>query len=394
MKVARRLARTLLPQATLDTLRAIQSGQDGRIWDLLPRRAYRQSFVYSRTSTPFANFDGANLSDEVKCNLLDPLRAFRQRESVIFLRRGGYVTPDGGWILSGSLNLVEAGLIDVEHAVRPSFARYVRQRITSGKLIRDVPRIIHLRDWGELNYWHFLNDILGGRLRLMRKVGLGHDFQLLVGRRAMEQPFVRDIIASSDLAKAPIIVQDNELVRYREAICFETPRHSLESVDFFLQWLGATGGTTSANRRVLLARGSRLTRPMRNFSEIQAVCQRYGFETIHPGNLSLREQAKVFSEVRYLVAEHGAGLTNIAFRRDAPLSLLEIFPGWTYVHPGGFIGHPPPHYFWLACALGFEYEAVAGRTAPDGDAGAFLIDARLLEEKVVRMLAHRESPDP
>jgi hypothetical protein len=376
----------------VDVLRAIWPGRDAWSWNFFA--SGEREIVYSQTSQPFAAFDGKTLSPEVRSYLLDPSRTFQQRESIVSLRGGGYVLPDGGWIVSGSWNLVDSGLIDSEYAPRPSFLRYLRQRLTAGAAIRDVPRLVHLRDRGETNYWHFLNDIVGGRLRLALRTRFGHDFPLLIGRRALERQFVRDILNSSDLAGKIIIVQDNELVRYREAICFETPRHSLESIDFFLKYLGSTGGRASAKRRILLVRGREARRPMRNFPEIQAVCERYGFETIRPDNLSIRDQAKVFSEVRYLVAEHGAGLANIAFRRGAPLSLLEIFPTWRYVHPGGLIGHPPPHYFWLARSLGFEYDALAGRTMADDEVGAFSVDPRRLDEKLSRMLAYdKESLD-
>jgi capsular polysaccharide biosynthesis protein len=42
--------------------------------------------------------------------------------------------------------------------------------------------------------------------------------------------------------------------------------------------------------------------------------------------LSHPEQIELFRSVRYLVAEHGAGIMNILFRQEAPLSLLELFP--------------------------------------------------------------------
>jgi hypothetical protein len=183
------------------------------------------------------------------------------------------------------------------------------------------------------------------------------------------------------------IVQDDELVRCREAVSFQTPRHSLESVNFFLDFLRSPGGDATAKKRVLLVRGPRAARRMSNLADVEDVCRQHGFETVQPDALPLHEQMRLFSRVRYLVAEHGAGLTNMAFRRGAPLSVLEIFSSWTYTYLGGLIGHPPPHYFWLAHMLGFQYDAMAGRSTADvGSDGAFVVDATRLDEKLSRML--------
>lgn len=323
-------------------------------------------------------------------HLLEPSRSFQQCESLTVLKTGGYVLPDGGWIISGSRRLVDSCLIDGDYAARPSFRRYIRTRLRIGGSIRDVPRLIHLRDRGEANYWHFLNDIIGGRLRLVQMKGLGTDVPILLGRRAFEQPFVQDILARAGLAQMKVIVQGDELVRYREAVYFQTPRHSLDSVSFFLDLLGARAGDQTATKRVFVTRSERATRRISNLPEVESVCRQHGFETVQPDILPLREQMKLFSQVRYLVAEHGAGLTNMAFRRGAPLGVLEIFPGWTYAHLRGHIGHPPPHYFWLAHMLGFQYDAIAGDASPvAGSNGLFAVDPTLLDRRLTDLLRGR-----
>jgi hypothetical protein len=391
MSIGPRVARAVLPPAFCDLMADARHGRDNRIWEfLVPRRPRAHppaETVYTRTSTPFSELDGRLFSEDVNSHLLEPSRSFQQHESLTLLKTGGYVLPDGGWIVSGSRRLVGSCLIDADYAARPSFRGYLRARLGIGGSIREVPRLIHLRDRGEANYWHFLNDIIGGRLRLARTTGLGADVPLLIGRRAFEQPFVQDILASAGLARMKVIVQGDELVRYREAVYFQTPRHSLDSVSFFLGLLGAPGGDVSATKRVFVTRSERATRRISNLAEVEAVCRQHGFETVQPDTLPLREQMKLFSRVRYLVAEHGAGVTNIAFRRGAPLGVLEIFPGWTYAHVGGHIGHPPPHYFWLAHMLGFQYDAIAGGATPvAGSNGLYAVDPTLLEQKLTHLL--------
>lgn len=390
-RVGRRRARALLSPSVQKLRTAVRYRRDERIWDLLATRfapvRLREDTLHLRTTTPFSEVDGQAFSSDVNSHLLAPGRSLQQQESVSILRSGGYVVSDGGWIISGSNRLVDSCLIDAAYAARPSFWRYLRARLGLRGSVREIPRIIHLRDWGEANYWHFLNDIVGGRIRLAQTMGLSGDAPLLLGRRAFERPFVREILAMSGLARMKLIIQDDELVRYREAIFFQTPRHSLDSVNFFLDFLGAPGGHRYSTKRVFLKRGEGASRRISNIAEVETVCRRNGFEIVQPDTLPFHEQMNLFARVRYLVAEHGAGLTNIAFRRGAPLGLLEIFPGWSYIHGGWLTGHPPPHYFWLAHALGFQYDAMAGHgTAAGLPAGTFHVDPNVLEQKIYKLL--------
>ncbi|MET0155150.1 MAG: glycosyltransferase family 61 protein [Rickettsiales bacterium] len=54
-------------------------------------------------------------------------------------------------------------------------------------------------------------------------------------------------------------------------------------------------------------------RHLENEGEIESVLRERGFETIVPGEMSLREQFFAFRRARTLVATHGAGLTNLLF---------------------------------------------------------------------------------
>jgi capsular polysaccharide biosynthesis protein len=90
--------------------------------------------------------------------------------------------------------------------------------------------------------------------------------------------------------------------------------------------------------------------------------------------LSLHDQVELFSKTRYLAGIHGAGLTNLFFRKNAPLTLLELLPG-DYIQP---------HYFWLCKGMGHDYDCIAG-TASAFDT-SFEIDPLLFENKLSAML--------
>jgi len=68
------------------------------------------------------------------------------------------------------------------------------------------------------------------------------------------------------------------------------------------------------------------------------------------------------------------------FRVDAPMSLLEIFPPMSYAR----FESPPPHYFWLACSLGFEYDLLFGKGIDVyGDyTSSFMVDIDCFRQKL------------
>jgi hypothetical protein len=384
--MSNRAVRAILPRP----LRALINDND-RIWKLLAsRRTERQleaGVLHSRATRPFADIDSRSLSQTVVTALLEPWRHWDQREKIAVFTGRAFIEPAGGWIICSPGHLVSKCLIDSYGAPKPSFRDYLLARLAGRGTVIQEPRLIHLRDRGDTNYWHFLNDILGGRLRLAHQAGVSADVPLLLGKRALKQPFVQEILRDTPIGRRRLLIQDDEMVCSREVIHFETPRHSIEAVDFVLSCLGADGGQISGNKRVFLSRLRGSRRTIANLGDIEEVCRRWGFEVVEAEGMSVAEQIKLFSQVRHLVAIHGAGLTNIMFRRGAKLSLLEIFPATTYLARGR--AYPPPaHYFWLSHACGFHYEAMFGESSTQGDfQSAFEVDPEALEMKIKGMLA-------
>jgi hypothetical protein len=362
-----------------------------RMWGLLAsRRTERRleaGVLHSRTTRPFADIDRQLLSPTAVSSLLGPWRDWEQREKIARFRGLAFIEPARGWIICSPGHLIGNCLVDAYGATKPSFRDYFHARLAGAGRVRQEPRLVHLRDRGESNYWHFLNDILGGRLRLADKAGIGADVPLLMGRRAVEQPFVQEILRDTQIGRRRLLVQDDETIRCHEVLHFETPRHSIESVDFVLRCLGARGGQSGGNKRVFLSRLRGSRRTIANLEDVEELCRHWGFEIVEAENMSLADQISLFSQVRYLVAIHGAGLANIMFRRGAKLSLVEIFPTTTYL-ARGHVYPPPAHYFWLSYACGFRYEAMFGEPRGQVDfESAFGVDPAMLERKIKEILA-------
>jgi hypothetical protein len=383
------VAKSVLSHSVLRAISALRR-DDSPIWKVLASKRVARKLeagtLYSRTSRPFTSVDRQSTSEEVLRTLLDPWRDWEQREKIAAFTGAAFIEPGGGWIICRPWHLVTTCLIDWPTARKPSFRGHFIARLPGKGRVREESRLIHLRDWGETNYWHFLNDILGGRLRLADEAGVDRNVPLLIGSGALQQRFVQEILRDTRIGRRRFVVQEDDLVRCREVIHFETPRHSIKNIDFVLRCLGVPGGKPG-NKRVFLSRRRESRRSIENSADIEELCRTWGFEVVDTENLPLAEQIKLFSQVRYLVGVHGAGLANIMFRRGAELSLLEIFPSTTYIK-GGRVYPPAVHYFWLAHACGFRYEAIFGSPKAPGDfTSPFHVDPGALDMRIRRMLA-------
>jgi capsular polysaccharide biosynthesis protein len=119
-----------------------------------------------------------------------------------------------------------------------------------------------------------------------------------------------------------------------------------------------------------------------NEDEIQNILKKYGFTIFHPEKHNFLEQVAIFSKVKYLVGEHGSGLTNLLFM-GKNTSILELHKNKTHE-----FDHPSPLFWYMAEALGINYyhqlcETVGKEDYFDGD---YFVDAALFEKNLIKML--------
>ncbi|MFO1080512.1 MAG: glycosyltransferase family 61 protein [Reyranellaceae bacterium] len=139
----------------------------------------------------------------------------------------------------------------------------------------------------------------------------------------------------------------------------------------------APGG--SRPRRLRVVRPAAFARELVNEPEIAALTERYGFETVVPETLSMREQATLFASAEAVIGVKGAALTNIIF---APESCHLIV-----LSPSDFIDM----FFWdIASVLGIGYSEIFGTlAAADKPVGRnpFAVSPASLERVLKRHLA-------
>jgi capsular polysaccharide biosynthesis protein len=119
-----------------------------------------------------------------------------------------------------------------------------------------------------------------------------------------------------------------------------------------------------------------------NEDEIVKILKKYGFTIFHPERHHFLEQVAIFSQVKYLVGEHGSGLTNLMFMGEGT-SLLELHKDKT-----NELDHPSPLFWYMAHALDINYyhQLCVTQGREDYFEGDYIIDPGIFEQNLVKML--------
>jgi hypothetical protein len=96
-------------------------------------------------------------------------------------------------------------------------------------------------------------------------------------------------------------------------------------------------------RRLFVGRGDAGHRRLLNERDCAELAARHGFDYVTLSGRSVAEQVRLFAEARYIVAPHGAALSNLLFTTPEA-HLLELMPGDPFI----------PHVEGMPLLLGFR----------------------------------------
>lgn len=88
----------------------------------------------------------------------------------------------------------------------------------------------------------------------------------------------------------------------------------------------------------------RLKRLILNENELVGTLKNYGFKKYILEDMTIENQIELFYNAAYVVAAHGAGLSNIVFSEN--IGVLELFSSQFFM----------PHYYYLSKSLGHTYK--------------------------------------
>ena len=238
-----------------------------------------------------------------------------------------------------------------------------------------------ITDYWSTGYFHWLADaltrlfVVGDRVR---------DLLLILPAKYRRFEFVESSLKAFDVTNIDFI-DHNEVLECRTLL---VPSHTAPSGHFndeairgVRNVLLTAYGTTDGDERLYITRSNATRRRILNEDEITPILNRFNFKTVIAEELSFEEQVRTCSRARYIVSNHGAGLTNMLFMKDGG-SVLELR------HESDCINNC---YFTLSSALDLNYFyqtcAPQDPTADPHDADV-VVDTDQLEKNLGLLTAH------
>jgi hypothetical protein len=240
--------------------------------------------------------------------------AARLERGRVWGNNGAVITPDHVLLSDVSREWISA---PEEHSVF--------QQLLMPPLLRTEESVAVLDAVGGENYFHWMVDVLP-RLELIRKSGWAVDkYVVRAQRRGFHQETLELLGLTSDR------LYDSHPDFHLEARQLVVPSRTYEAswaYEFlrreFLPLARQRREERNYGVRLFISRQRADCRRLLNEPEVAAYLQEVGFQIVCLEDMTVLEQAALFSAASLIVAPHGAGLTNLVFC-EPQTQVVEIF---------------------------------------------------------------------
>jgi len=239
--------------------------------------------------------------------------------------------------------------------------------------------VLWITDYWSKGYFHWLADAL---TRLYVARDRINDVPLLLPAGYEQLDYVRPSLEAFGVGQVDFI-RPGEVLECRSLLM---PSHTAPSGHYneeiirgVREVLLSAYGDSDQGEKIYISRRHAAKRRIVNEDEITRVLSAFGFQTIYAEELSFAQQVQVCSRARYIVSNHGAGLTNMLFMPEAG-SVLELR------HREDRINNC---YFTLSSALNLNYFYQTCRPAnegPDPHTADLVVDSDELEKNLHRLI--------
>ena len=215
----------------------------------------------------------------------------------------------------------------------------------------------------ENNYFHWMTECLG-RYYLLEQSKFRADFYILNNNLSFQKQYIeflgideRKIIKldpgttiQADEIIAPTLINNYDIIEFRGNKCHQKQWLPSWIGNIYLEKIAQLKLKKAPREKIYISREFAGYRKVKNEGELVNLIKNKGFGVYHLENMTLKEQAELFSNASVILGVHGAGFSNIYFcPKDA--IVLECFP--EYYHD--------PSYRILSHALGLRYNFMIGK---------------------------------
>lgn len=248
--------------------------------------------------------------------------------------------------------------------------------------------VIWITDNWSCGYFHWVGDALM-RLELASRTHDLSELTLLLPYKYRRHAYMTESLRPFGLKEVRF------LRRFERALCrhLVLPPHVKSTGCFdpsivnavrsrFRNHISETNDPATASTfgpRVYISRSLANKRRVKNEADLMPVLKKHGFDYFTAESHDWKSQTRVAIEAKFIVSNHGAGLTNI-LNMDAGSSVLEILDDTLKT---------PACYRNLAEAAGLDYTAMPARRANPRDCvhkGDMIVDPERLDDAITTML--------
>ncbi len=333
---------------------------DRRLSATAARQALAQAQIYARREPKILMDDALarNLGVPMASSPRDTLSPEDERA---YRLSPGFLEPEAGYACTQDGLLIEHSLSEQQRDARrwngmqyfsavpiPRVLKQATSRQYSGGA--KLGQAASLRTVYETNYFHVLIDALP-KVAFFEALGMPEDAVLVVADTLAQQPFFQAIQQRGSFAKRRWHVQhEHEYLQAETLWCGRVSEVNLRWIDGMLDMIDAHPNA-QGTERIFVTRSPSAGRTIINMADVSVVLRNHRIEMIDAAQLSWPQQVDLFGSARLIAGIHGAGLTNLVFRRGLPTDVFEIFS------PFGCT----PAYYYLAKLYGYRYAYLMGQ---------------------------------
>lgn len=263
---------------------------------------------------------------------------------------------------------------------QPTFLQLIKRFVKQNLPIKLKKHFIITDSWSN-GYFHWLLDCLP-RLMLLEESGL--NLPLILPSFLKDKDYVSESL--SLLGKTNYQFLKKNKWYFFKSLSF--PVHLATTGNYNDQIIKKIRNRIKSDRRqipglkIYISRSKALMRKITNEDEIIPLLSKMGFKIIFCEDMTFAEQVHLFSKVKYLVSNHGAGLSNMLFM-SPQTSVLELRK------------KNDDHnncYFSLASALDLKYyylECIPVKDDEETHTANLLVDPNKFSQCVLEMINHK-----
>lgn len=237
------------------------------------------------------------------------------------------------------------------------------------------------------NYWHWLTEVI---LRVWMVRDKTHNMVLVLPESMKNTIFVKQSLEGFTFKRVFYIPEGKHLLVRN--LCVPEVKHFADSYyskelheirAYYKQTVIASRRQSHSYEKIYISRKKSTKRKVVNEDEVEQLLINYGFDIICNEDFDFNEQVSLFSNAKYVVSIHGAGLTNMLFMKEGS-SVLELHKKRTNDHDWHSFA-----FWYMSNALGFRYyHQVCEPDDPHSTffAANFVVDISLLEKNIKFML--------